>query len=231
MSIRSFINSPFNKSTIIASSTTSPSTIPSSTIASSPVIPAPIIPALELINAKENVDTGFIATMPQTAGGLIEKVNAIYDAAGNPITLVVPAGIYNATIYLPIAPPTANGFIGTIQAVIVNNATNAAILTSNTESFNGGAATDYEVLIFDTEDLITIPTEITVRLEVWYGNSTIEFQVINKPNPFDASLRWNPYIRFKTFNLPLVPAITIPAITIPAINIPAFTIPAIPELP
>lgn len=188
MSIQSYINSPFNKG---GSSTT-------------PATPAP---ALTIVNAKTEPVSGFIKEMAATPGGAIAKVDALFDLAGVVQTLYVPAGIYNATIYVPIVPTAADGYIGTVQAVVVNTATNAAVLTSNTVSFSGGAATDYEALIFDTEDLITIPADINVKLQVWYGNSTSIFQVVNKTNPFDASAsaRWNPYLSFKSFKLPLVP--------------------------
>lgn len=204
MSIRSYINSPFNTSRTTSSGLT----------ATTPVVPAAPVPALEIVNLKPDV----VAEMPATIGGAINKVVALYDAAGVTQTLFVPAGTYNATIYLPIQPQGVDGFIGTVQAVIVNNATNLAVLTSNTVSFVGGQATDYETLIFDTEDLITIPADITVRLEVWYGNSTQIFDIVNVENPFDPLLRWNSFIRFKTASPPLVPPLTVPALTVPPLT-------------
>ena len=193
MSIQSFINSPFNKS--------------------SSTLPATQSPALEIVNAKVDAVSGYISEMAATAGGNISKVDALFDVSGAVLPLFVPAGTYNATIYVPIQPTSADGFIGTVQAVIVNTATNGAVLTSNTVSFSAGAATDYEALIFDTEDLITIPADITVKLQIWYGNSVEIFQVVNKPNPFDplnATARWNPYLSFKAFKLPLVPPLPTP---------------------
>ena len=189
MSIQSFINSPFNTSN-----------------ATVPAIPAP---ALTIVNLKPGNVTGAIAEMPANPGGAnIGKVNAIYDAAGNPLTLFVPAGTYNATLYLPVIPTDNDSNIGSMQAVVVNNATGNVVLSSSTESFIVSNV-DYSVFVFDVEDLVTIPADITVRFEVWYSDATAQFAIANRVSPFSASEPWNPYLSLKSFKLPLVPPLSI----------------------
>jgi len=185
MSIQSFINSPFNKS--------------------NSTIPATPAPPLEIVNLKPPGVGGSIAILPANPGGLnIGKVNAIYNADGTTRTLFVPAGTYNATLYLPIIPTSNDSSISSMQAVIVNNATGDVVLSSSTESYVV-TNVDFSVFVFDVEDLITIPADITVRFEVWYADATQQFAVSNRDSPFSDSEPWNPYLRLNSFKLPLAP--------------------------
>jgi hypothetical protein len=213
MSFQSYINSPFNTSKTIPSTTTS-----SGVTTSTPVLPAAPVPALEIISERTTA-----LSMPANAAGLDPiKEDVIYQADNNTVkTLFVPAGTYNATIFIPIKPQANNSSIASIRGVIVENVSGNVILSTNSESYYVGNNTDYSYLIFDTEDLITIPADITVRLEIQYANASDEFYVANLTDPYLGPLI--PSMRFKTFSLPLVPALTIPPLTVPAITIPPLT--------
>lgn len=213
MSFQSFINSPFNTSKIIPSTTTS-----SGVTASTPVVPAAPVPALEVITERT-----IPLEMPANANGQpAVKLNVLYQADNTTVkTLFVPAGTYNATIFIPIQPQANNSSIASVRGAIVENVSGNVILSTNSETYSVGTNTDYSYLIFDTEDLITIPADITVRLEIQYANASDLFYVENGTDPYLGTLI--PYMRFKTVSPPLVPALTIPALTIPAITIPPLT--------
>ena len=152
MSVRSFIDSPYNK-------------------------PAPIIPTvLSLVNLRDKGEEHEVNQLPANNGETIGKVDIVVQntdplpAPADRITLTVPAGTYNLAMFGAYKAQANVSTVAYAQLVLLDTVSSEILTESSSTSYECSNV-DFAYCVFNHEQLIRFTEPKTVTLQFWYSNS------------------------------------------------------------